>query len=418
MERVILHSDLNNFYASVECLHRPEVRNKPVAVGGDMEARHGIVLAKNYLAKSCGIKTGEVIWQARQKCPELIVFPPNFPLYLKFGRLARSIYTSYTDQVEPFGLDEAWLDVTGSCQLFGDGAQIANEIRERIKTELGVTVSVGVSYNKIFAKLGSDMKKPDATTIISRDSFKQTVWPLPAADLLYVGRATQRKLARYSINTIGDIANTDPKFLRSFLGKWGEVLWSFANGCDNSPVVRTGEESMIKSVGNSVTTPRDLETNEDVQMVIYVLSESVAARMREHGFKCRTAQIHVRDNSLFSFNLQSKFAMPTNLSSDLAEKAMSLFLANYSWSRPIRSIGVRGCNLVAADTEHQLSLFDDEESHIKQEKVEATVDILRRRFGHYAVQRAVLLEDNLGAINPKDDHIIHPVAFFKEGRLS
>ena len=416
--RVILHADLNNFYASVECLHRPEIRDKPVAVCGDPAARHGIVLAKNYPAKATSIKTGEVIWQARQKCPQLVVVPPNYPLYLRFGRLARSVYSSYTDQVESFGLDEAWLDVSGSTHIFGDGIRIANEIRERIKSELGITASVGVSYNKIFAKLGSDMKKPDATTVITRENFKQVVWPLPARDLLYVGRATRDKLARRGISTIGDIAGTDPGYLRSFLGKWGEVLWSFANGYDSSAVVSQGEESLIKSVGNSITTPRDLESDEDVQMIFYVLSESVAARMREHGFKCRTVQIQVRDKDLFSFVVQGKFLRPTYVSTDLAEKALELFRDNYSWSNPIRSVGVRGCDLVSADSHEQLSLFEDEDRRIKQDKIEATVDVLRHRFGHFSIQRAVLLKDNeLGAINPKEDHVIHPVAFFKEGRL-
>jgi DNA polymerase-4 len=418
MERVILHSDLNNFYASVECLHRPEIRNKPVAVCGDPSARHGIVLAKNYPAKATGIKTGEVIWQARQKCPGLIVVPPNFPLYLRFARLARGIYADYTDQIEPFGLDEAWLDVAGSFHIHGDGIQIADEIRERIKFEMGVTASVGVSYNKIFAKLGSDMKKPDATTVITRDNFKEIVWPLPAEDLLYVGRATKRKLFRYGINTIGDIANTSLEFLHANLGKWGEVLWSFANGQDTSPVTRMGEEGLIKSVGNSITTPRDLRNNDDVQMIFYVLSESVAARMREHGFKCRTVQIHIRDNTLFSFEAQGKFHKPTNVSTALAEKAMTIFLSKYSWENPIRSVGVRGCDLVVADSREQLSLFEDEERRMKEEKLEETVDILRRRFGHFSVQRAVLLKDtDLGIINPKEEHVIHPVAFFKGGKV-
>lgn len=415
---MILHSDLNNFYASVECLHRPEIRDKPVAVCGDPAARHGIVLAKNYLAKATGIQTGEVIWQARQKCPDLVVLPPNYPLYLRFGRLARGIYASYTDQVEPFGLDEAWLDVEASSQVFGDGSRIADEIRERVKSEMGITASVGVSYNKIFAKLGSDMKKPDATTVITRDNFQQLVWPLPASDLLYVGRASKRKLNRFGISTIGDIAATDPEFLRSQLGKWGEVLWSFANGCDCSPVVRMGEESFIKSVGNSITTPRDLENDEDVEMIIYVLSESVAARLREHGFKCRTAHIHIRDQDLFTFGVQGKFSKPAHLSAELAEKAMALFRAHYTWSKPIRSVGVRACDLLAADSHEQLSLFEDEERRLKQEKVEAAVDTLRRRFGHFSIQRAVLLQDHeLGTINPKEEHVIHPVAFFKEGQL-
>ena len=418
MERVILHSDLNNFYASVECLYRPEIRNRAVAVCGDPAARHGIVLAKNYLAKKSGIQTGEVIWQAQQKCPELVVVAPNYPLYLKFSRLARSIYASYTDQVEAFGLDEAWLDVTGSTHIFGSGIEMADEIRERIKLELGVSASVGVSYNKIFAKLGSDMKKPDATTIISKDNFKQTAWPLPASDLLYVGRATCRKFARWGISTIGDIAESDPLVLKARLGKWGEVLWSFANGYDRSPVVAMGEESIIKSVGNSITTPRDLENNEDVLLIIYALSESVAARLREHGFKCRTVHIHVRDKNLFTFGVQGKLLRPGNISNDIAEKAMALFRSHYSWAHPIRSIGVRGCDLIAADSHEQLSLFTDEEKRIKQEKIEATLDTLRCRFGHFSVQRAVLLKDReLGSINPKEEHIIHPLAFFKGGKL-
>lgn len=416
--RVILHSDLNNFYASVECLHRPEIRNKPVAVCGDPALRHGIVLAKNYPAKAAGIKTGEAIWQARQKCPELVVLPPDFPLYLRFSRLARNIYAGYTDQVEPFGLDEAWLDVSGSCHLYGDGTCIANEIRARIKFELGITASVGVSYNKIFAKLGSDMKKPDATTVVTSNNFKQIVWPLPASDLLYVGRSTTRKLAHCGISSIEDIATTRPQKLKAILGKWGEVLWSFANGYDRSPVMPMGEEDLIKSIGNSITTPRDLKTDEDVQLIIYILSESVCARMREHGFKCRTAQINIRDNSLFSFGLQGKFSKPTNLSADLAEKAIALFRANYTWAKPIRSIGVRGCDLVTAAADEQLSLFDDEEKRRKQEKLEATVDLLHRRFGSSSIQRALFLTDtDLGAANPKEDHIIHPVSFFKEGKL-
>lgn len=418
MDRVILHSDLNNFYASVECLHRPEIRNKPVAVCGDQEARHGIVLAKNYLAKAIGIQTGEVIWQAKRKCPILVTVPPNYPLYLRYSRLAREIYAEYTDQVEPFGLDEAWLDVTGSTHIFGDGVKIADAIRERMKYELGVTASVGVSWNKIFAKLGSDMKKPDATTPIKREDYKQLIWPLPAGDLLYVGRSTNRKLASCGINSIGDIAQASPVYLRSRLGKWGEVLWSFANGYDSSLVACAGEESVIKSIGNSITTPRDLETEEDVRMMIYILSESVAARLRDHGFKCRTVHIHIRDKDLYSFGAQSKLAQPSAISSEIAVKALALFRLNYTWEKPIRSIGVRGGDLVTADSNIQISLFDDENRRIKQENLEAIVDSLRSRFGYHAVQRAILLQDNdLMSINPKDDHVIHPVAFFKEGRL-
>lgn len=262
MERVILHCDMNNFYASVECLHNPSIRGKPVAVCGDAELRHGIVLAKNYIAKSYGIKTGDVIWEARQKCKDLVVISANFPLYLRFSQLARKIYERYTDQIESFGIDECWLDVTGSS-CFGTGEQIANEIREAIKFELGCTTSIGVSWNKIFAKLGSDMKKPDATTVISKDNYKDTIFKLPAEDLLYVGRTTNAKLKKLNINTIGDVAQADIEFLKMRLGKWGEYLWIFANGYDQSNVSLNGAESVIKSVGNSTTTIRDLENRMD-----------------------------------------------------------------------------------------------------------------------------------------------------------
>ena len=289
--RVILHSDMNNFYAGVECHHRPEVRNKPVVVGGDEEQRHGIVLAKNYLAKAAGIKTGETLWQARNKIDGLVVLPPNYPLYLRYSRLAREIYSKYTAQIESFGLDECWLDVSGD-----NGVLIADEIRERIKKELGVTASVGVSYNKIFAKLGSDIKKPDATTVVSEDNYREVAWPLPVEDLLFVGRATKQKLNKYCIYTIGDLAQTPESFLQGKFGKVGSVLFSFANGFDQSPVMHIDEQSCIKSIGNSTTTPRDLVNDEDVKIIMYVLSESVCTRMREHGFRCRTVQISVRDN--------------------------------------------------------------------------------------------------------------------------
>ncbi|MEA4926333.1 MAG: DNA polymerase IV [Syntrophomonadaceae bacterium] len=412
MERVILHSDLNNFYASVECLYRPKIRNCPVAVCGDPSARHGIVLAKNYLAKSTGIKTGEAIWQAVQKCPNLVVVPPNFPLYLKYSRLVRKIYSHYTDQIEPFGLDESWLDVTGSS-IYGTGERIANEIRERVKAELGVTVSIGVSWNKIFAKLGSDMKKPDATTIINHDNYQQVVWPLPAGDLLYVGKATQKKLYNRSISTIGDIANAKPQYLRAFLGKWGEFLWVFANGYDESPVTRMGTEAIIKSIGNSSTTPRDLKNDTDVSIVLYALCESVSMRLREQGLKCTTVEIYVRDNELFSITRQQKQQRATDLSSEIHDAAMAIFKANYSWVKPIRTIGVRGYGLISANNSIQLSFFDNEEQRLKLEHLESTIDDIRRRFGNLSLQRAVMLSDReLGKLNPKDDHIIHPVGYF------
>lgn len=414
MERVILHSDLNSFYASVECLYNPAIRDKPVAVGGSVERRHGIILTANTIAKKgYGLKVGEAIWQARQKCPDLVVVPPNYSRYIRFSKEAREIYRTYTDLIESFGIDEAWLDVTESTKLFGTGRKIADEIRCRIKEELGITASVGVSYNKIFAKLGSDIRKPDATTVITRENYRDVVWGLPVSDLLYVGRSTFRKLAKVGILTIGDLANSPLSFLKRLLGKWGEYLWTFANGYDTSPVVKLDHTGVIKGIGNSTTTPRDLKTDKDVKLVFYVLAESVAERLRRHNFKCRTVQIHIRDNELKSIERQAKLKDYSFVSRKLAEKAFSIFKNNWTWERPIRSIGLRATDLVTADTYMQLSLFDDENKKLKLEKLESSIDDIRRRFGHYSVQRALLLTDSKLNSNPIEENVIFPVSYFR-----
>ncbi len=412
MTRCILHVDLNNFYASVECLYRPELANKPVAVSGDIEARHGIVLAKNQLAKKCGVTTGEAIWQAKTKCPNLVLIPPDFKKYLRFSRLARQIYGDYTDQIEPFGIDEAWLDVTGSLHLFGSGATIADEIRRRMRVELGLTVSVGVSFNKIFAKLGSDLKKPDATTIISQENFRSLVWPLPVGELLYVGRSTRRKLENRGVYTIGDLARRDLRSLVLQLGQWGETLWHFANGLDESPVRKTGETSLIKSIGNSTTAPHDLISFNDAKIILYVLSESVAARLRVHGLQCHTVALSLRDKDLFTFERQVRLSEPSSTARDISRQAIALLQENWRGNKPLRSLGVRGCDLVTEAGRLQLDLFDEQKASATA--LEATVDELRRRFGANAVQRCIMLTDRrLSGFNPKDDHVIHPVSFFR-----
>ena len=413
MERVILHSDLNNFYASVECLYNPELRGKPVAVAGDPEARHGIVLAKNYPAKACGVQTGDPLWMAKQKCPDIVFTPPHYDRYMQFSKAAREIYSEYTDQVEPYGLDECWLDVTGSIALFGDGRAIADEVRRRIRQELGVTASVGVSYNKIFAKLGSDMKKPDATTVITSKRFREIVWPLPVSDLLYVGRATHAKLKRYCIKTIGDLAAADQRFLQRLLGQNGLMLWRFANGLDASPVSNIGAKSLIHSIGNSTTAPRDLVTDEDIKITLYVLCESVSARMREYGFVCDTVQLGVRDNELQSYERQGKLSYPNRTAKALFEKAFELYNRNHLSGKPVRSLSVRACRLSVQENE-QLSLLPDVAAIQKQEELESAVDALRSRFGPFSVRRGILLADRqLSDLNPKDDHVIHPESFFK-----
>lgn len=409
MERTVLHIDCNKFYASVECLYRPEIRNKPVAVGGDVESRHGIILTKNEIASKYGLTVGEPLWKARKKCPDLIIVPPNYPLYLRFSKLARMIYADYSEFIEPFGLDENWIDVSGSQQ---NGEEIANEIRERVKSELGITVSVGVSFNKIFAKLGSDYKKPDAVTVISKDNFRDIVWPLPCGDLLMVGRATAAKLNSYGIKTIGELANTDEKFLKTVLGKNGQTLRDYANGLDTSPVRRADEVSDVKSVGNSTTTPRDLVDNDDVKIVFRVLCESVATRLREQGIKGKTVTISVRDVNLNSFTRQQKMKTHSDISSEIHTCAMTLFLNNYNWLYPIRSLGVSVSDF-DVDFCEQYDFSYSVENREKQEKIETAVDSLRRRFGNYCIQRGSQLQKrDLSHFNPHDEHIIHPIGFY------
>ena len=411
MERVILHSDLNNFYASVECLYHPELRGRPVAVAGDPQARHGIVLAKNYAAKIWGVATGNPLWMAKQKCPNIVFVPPHYDLYMKYSQIAREIYGEYTNQVEPYGLDECWLDVTGSTRLFGSGEEIADKIRKRVKSELGVSVSVGVSFNKIFAKLGSDLKKPDATTVIECDRFKEVVWPLLVKELLYVGRATHNKLKRRGIFTIGDLANANPESLKFWLGKMGIVLWQFANGLDTSPVSNIGAKSLIKTVGNSTTAPRDLISDEDIRIILTVLCESVSARLREYGFICRTVQLGIRDNELEWIERQGKLEIPNRTAKSIFELAFALY-KKHANGRPVRSLSVRACDLEPVDF-MQLSLLPEARRLEKQEELESVVDGLRSRFGHFSVQMGIMLTDRkLSDLDPKGEHIIHPMSFF------
>ena len=409
-DRVILHSDCNGFYASVECLHNPQLRNKPVAVSGDAENRHGIILAKNEIAKKYNVKTGEAIWQAKQKCPELVTLPPHFELYKRFSKMARRIYSDYTDRIESFGLDEAWLDLTNSIE--GDGYKTALEIKNRIKEELGITVSIGVSFNKIFAKFGSDYKKPDAVTCITRENYKDIVWNSPAGDLLYVGRATRNKLNRIGIYTIGDIANTSPDILRKLLGKWGDLIYGFANGFDSSPVAHMDYNTEVKSIGNSTTTPRDMKTFDDVKVVMYVLCDSVCRRMREQGFMAKTVGISIRDNELNSFTRQCTLESYTCLTKEITQNAFSLFERSYKMQRPLRSVGVSVTDFVHDNVPHQISFLQDEERLMQNEKLDKTLDVLKKRFGNYIVRPAVLLNDRgLASFNPKDDHVIHPVGY-------
>lgn len=412
-DRVILHSDINSCYATIEHLHHPELAGKPLAVGGDPEARHGIVLTADYLAKKKGVKTGMALWQAKRVCPEITFVPPNMDLYLRFSRMAHEIYADYTDLQEPYGIDECWLDVTDSKIIKGDGLTIAKEISNRMKKELGVTVSIGVSFNKIFAKLGSDYKKPDAITTMYREEFKTKAWKLPVSDLLYVGRATNNKMQKYGIHTIGDLARTDIDWITSVFGKMGAILWSFANGYDESPVKKENTSAPIKSIGNGTTTPRDLETDDDVKIVLYNLAESVAARLRKNGFKCRVVEISIRDNKLISFSRQKKLGNATNITGEIAQSAYVLFKENYSWNNPIRSLGVRGSDLVNDNYWEQLDIFSSAEYREKLLKADKAVDDIRRRFGYFSIQRGLMYKDKkLSHLDCESMHTVHPHTFF------
>ena len=416
-QRVILHSDCNCFYASVEMLHHPELEGKPLAVGGDPEKRHGIVLTANYPAKHRGVKTGMALWQARQVCPDLVFVPPRMDLYLRFSHMARRIYADYSDRVESFGLDECWIDVTDSCSLFGDGLSIAREISSRIKRELGITVSIGVSWNKIYAKLGSDYKKPDAITVFDRDNYRELIYPLPAADLLYVGNRTGAKLAKYGIGTIGELAETDPFLLKSWFGKMGLVLSAFARGEDRTPVSRENTSVPIKSIGNSTTTPRDLKSLEDVRIVLYLLSESVAARLKENHFEGKAVEVYVRSSELYGYAQQKKLRAPTNVSEQIEEAAEEIFRQLWYCPFPIRSIGLRVADLIPDVHPRQLDLFQSEERRQKMEKADEMTMELRERFGFSCVQRGLMLEDRyLSSLDAKaDDHMIHPHSYFERG---
>ena len=389
MERVILHCDLNNFYASVECRNHPALAGLPVAVCGSQDDRHGVVLAKNQQAKASGVATGEAIWQARVKCPGLVTVPPHFDQYVQESYRVREIYGRYTDRVEPYGIDECWLDVTGCTGLFGSGQQIAHQIRRQVRRELGLTISVGVSYNKIFAKLGSDLQKPDAVSVVSPESFRAQLWGLPATALLGVGRAVERKLSGVGVLTIGDIAACERSYLERLLGKNGRTLWLYANGLDNAPVLDAQSQPPVKSIGNSVTCTRDLESNPQVWQVLLAMSEKVASRLREQDLRTGMVAVQVKDEDFITREYSASLEQPTHSAFLLAKTAQRLFEQHYDWQRRVRAVGVRASLLT--DGQYQLSLCGNPRQTQRAERLEQSVDRLRSRYGNLAVQRAVLM---------------------------
>lgn len=391
-ERTILHSDLNSFYASVEMLLDPTLRGKAIAVCGCTEDRHGIVLAKSDLAKKAGVKTGMVNWEAKQLCKDLIMVPPHYDQYLKYSKLTQAIYQRYTDLIEPFGMDECWLDVTGSS-VYGNGVEIAEKIRRSCREELGLTVSIGVSYNKIFAKLGSDLKKPDAITEIRRDTYQEQIWPLDCSEMIYCGRATTAKLAKYGIHTIGEVAATDPAFLKRLLGVNGVALWRYANGTDQSRVMHRDFVSPVKSIGHGITCTADLENNEEVWKVILELSQDVGHRLRVHELSARGVQIQVRGHDLLGSQFQCKLPFKTQLPSEIGAVAHRLFQDRYRWGSKVRAVCVRAIDLVPQKDPDQLSLFVDTTRLERRERLEDTVEELRRRFGKHSITYGILMGD-------------------------
>ena len=421
-DRDVLHSDINCCYAQIECQARPELRGKPVVVGGDEEARHGIVLAKNLIAKRAGVKTAMALWEARKACSGLVVVPPDYRLYMDVSRRAREIYYDYTDRVEPFGPDEAWLDVTGTRRCLGlSPAEIAREVSERMVAELGISVSVGVSWNKIFAKFGSDYKKPDAVTVITRENYREVVWQAPVRDLLYVGPATERKLHSSGIDTIGQLACASDELLRNRLGKMGFVLRGFARGQDATevkPYDRDAADVMreIKSYGNGLTAPRDICDPQSAKAYVWMLAESVAQRMREGRARARTVSVGARAaDDLCTRSRQCKLPVATDVTLEVARAAWGLLreLEPLDASHPLRGIHVRASDLEPADADLQASLFDPLPRRTEMRELDASVDDLRRRYGNKCVVwGAQLVDEGAASVDAKADNTVHPVSFF------
>ena len=388
-DRIILHCDLNCFFASVELLDKPALQNVPVAVCGDPASRHGIILAKNEAAKRMGVQTAETVWQAKQKCPHLILLPPHHSLYADYSRRVNTIYGQYTDLVEPFGIDESWLDVTGSLHLFGgDARQLADDIRARLRQELRLTISVGVSFNKVFAKLGSDYKKPDATTVISRENWRDIVWPLPVGDLLFVGRAAQRTLGQYGVETIGQLAACKPEMLEQLMGKMGVQLYRYANGLDDAPVRPQHQREPVKSVGNSTTFPENLTRWEEIRSGLQLLSDSVAGRLRKEGLYCGGVAVAVKDAQFRTVSRQMRLGAPTHLMRDIFEAAQELTRRIWKAPTPVRLLSVTALYITdSADSYQQMDLLagDAPLRDQRQEQLESAMDAIRGKYGRDAI---------------------------------
>ena len=397
MDRVILHCDMNGFFASVELLDYPQLKDKPMAVGGSPENRHGIILAKNEIAKKYGVVTAETLWQARKKCPDLQVVPPHHDKYKHYSRMINDIYLRFTDMVEPFSVDESWLDVTASRQLFGTGREIADTIRQTVKKELGLTLSAGVSFNKIFAKMGSDYKKPDATTVITRENFMNILWPLDIREMFFVGKATADKLNEYGIRTIGELALADRQMVMAMLGRQGGVIHDYANGLDTTPVLRFDQLEKVKSIGNGTTFRRNLQEEKDIRTAVTGLSDTVAARLRSHKMKAFGVKVDIKDPDLKVISRQQQLDNPANITDIIADTAMSIIRKSWKMRDPIRMLTITAINLCDENQAQQLSLFADENVLAeKGEKVERAMDDIRKKFGTDAIKFGSVIGNDIG----------------------
>lgn len=397
MDRIILHCDMDSFYASVELLDYPELKDKPVAVCGNPKNRHGIILAKNTPAKKFKIKTAETVWQARKKCPDLILLPPHHDKYKEYSHKINEIYQRYTNMVEPFSVDESWLDVTASQNLFGSGKEIADQIRNAIRNELGLTVSIGVSYNKIFAKMGSDYNKPDGTTVITRDNYKELLWSMDVREMFFVGKATADKLNRAGIYTIGELAQSNRNFLTTLLGKHGGMLYDYTNGLEDSPVRLFSEKEKIKSVGNGTTFRRNLTSLDDIKTAVTALSDTVSSRLRKYQMKCYGVKVDIKDPDFKVISRQKQLEVPTNLEEDIFKTSMEIITSSWNSKKPIRLLTITAINLCDEDESVQLSLFGNNlETKEKSEKVERTMDDIRAKFGDKSITFGRILKNDIG----------------------
>lgn len=392
MKRIIFHIDQNCYFASVEMISRPELRDVPMAVAGDAKVRHGIILAKNEPAKKYGIKTAEAIWQAQAKCPDLVLVDAHHEKYEFYSKKLREMYSEYTDRVEPFGLDECWLDMTGIVSGYEEAEEVALEIRNRVKEEFKLTCSIGISFNKVFAKLGSDYKKPDATTVFTDENWQEKIWPLPVSDLLFVGKHTADKLSKINVKTIGNLAKTDGEFINRYLGKAGIALWEYANGLDDAPVAESGYKRIPKSVGNSTTTAEDMTSDRQIERTLHMLSESVAGRLRKHGLKGTVVQITVRDRDLGIYEKQGILYRATDDAKDIYTAARDLFKGSYDWNKGVRSIGVRCTKLVRSDSGEQMSIFQEAKKSERDERLNKAIDDINRRYGTSVIKSAAEAE--------------------------